>query len=130
MRTAELKALRPEIATAAQRVYDEWAQDEEGLDEELGAGGICHLIADDVVGLLSREGFDAATVSAQVGEQHVWVVAQTDDGVYLVDIPPSVYESGSGYRWRKKPGVEFSGDDVVIDRESADPGDFERFLED
>jgi len=129
MRASSLKQLRPQIAVAAQRVYDEWTQDEEGLDEELGAGGICHLIADDVVGLLSREGFDAATVSAQVGEQHVWVVAKTDDGVYLVDIPPGVYESGGGYTWRKKPGVEFSGDDVVIERESSDPDDFERFLE-
>lgn len=128
-RTASLRALRPQIAAAAQRVYSDWTQDDEGLDEELGAGGICHLIADEVVGLLTEQGFDAATVSAQVGEQHVWVVAQTDDGVYLVDIPPGVYESGSGYTWRKKPGVEFSGADVVIDRESADPDDFERFLE-
>lgn len=130
MRAASLKTLRPQIAAAAQRVYNDWAQDEEGFDEELGEGGICHLIADEVAGLLSQEGFDAATVSAQVGDQHVWVVVKTDSGVYLVDIPPSVYETGGGYRWRKRPGVEFAVDDVVIERESSDPDDFERFLED
>ena len=41
----EVESIRLELATAAQKIYDEWFQDEEGYDHEVGHGGICHLIA-------------------------------------------------------------------------------------
>ena len=43
---SELNHLRPELASAAQSVYDEWEQDEDGNDEMLGGGGICQDIAE------------------------------------------------------------------------------------
>ena len=138
----ELADAMPKIVAAAQQVYDAWAQDDEGYDEELGSGGICHLIAEDICGVLSEHGLDCGSVNAQVGENHVWVVTKIgevgedgepdrlDAGVWMIDIPPSVYESGGEYNWRKIPGVTFDPSDVVVSRESPDPSDFERYMED
>ncbi len=118
-----LKALRPQLVAAAQGVYDEW----DGDDEDLGGGGICDLIADEMASVLANEGFEAASVLASVGENHIFVVAQTDDGVFSVDIPPGVYETGSGYSWTKIEGVVFEPRDIVIARLSSDPDDFDEY---
>lgn len=121
---ADLKKLKPELVRAAQKVYDDWDENE----DEFAGGGVCHLIADATVGVLSSHGIDAGTVSAQVGEQHVWAVAKVAKGVYEVDIPPSVYERGGGYAWTKIPDVEFGLEDIVIHRLDADPASFEEYL--
>ncbi|NTF17202.1 hypothetical protein G6L37_02000 [Agrobacterium rubi] len=99
MRTLnDLVSLFPQLASAAQSEYDAWQQDDDGMDEELGSGGICHLIADQMVSILSDEGFEATpTHSEGVGENHVWVTAQIAEGVVSVDIPPGVYETGGGF---------------------------------
>lgn len=120
-----LLSLRPQLAAAAQGVYDRWEQDEEGEDVELGMGGICQDIAEEQAGVLQAAGIDAGTVSAQVGDQHVWVMAKVREGVYEVDIPPSAYEIGSGYKWKKRPGIVFDARDVLIAQVSKDPNDFE-----
>lgn len=138
----EISAAMPSIVKLAQQTYDDWHQDEEGFDEELGEGGICHLIAEEICSVLASQGLDCGSVSAQVGEQHVWAVVKIDGvrdedgeydrddaGVWSIDIPPGVYESGGGYSWRKKPGVAFEAADVVVTHESRDPDDFERFME-
>jgi hypothetical protein len=126
----QIVAALPEIVARAQAVYDDWAQDDEGFDEELGEGGICHLIADEVVDVLTNAGVEAKPVwSEGVGENHVWALVKIPDGphqgVWMVDIPPEVYESGSGYSWRKKPDVAIHRDHVVLYRESANPDDFD-----
>lgn len=121
-----LLSLRPQLAAAAQAVYDRWEQDENGEDVELGVGGICQDIAEEQAGVLQSAGIDAGTVSAQVGDQHVWVMAKVAEGVYEVDIPPSTYEIGAGYNWKKRPGVVFTADDVFINEVSKDPNDFEQ----
>ena len=125
-----LESLAPELAKAAQEVYDEWSQDAEGIDVELGAGGICQDIAEKMAGVLSSRGFDCSTVSSQVGEQHVWVVCRTKDGVYSVDINPSVYETGGGYSWKKIEGVRFEPRHVYFDRISNNPKEFEALTAD
>lgn len=129
MRTLnDLTSLLPRLAAAAQAEYDAWHQDDDGMDEELGAGGICHLIADQMVGILSDEGFEAVTTHSDgIGENHVWVTAQISEGVVTVDIPPGVYESGGGYVWRKRPGIVFSPKDVIIDRIDRDPAKFAEY---
>ena len=50
-----------------------------------------------MAGILSERGVDAAEVSAQVGEHGIVVRIPEglDAGVRSVDIPPSVYETGS-----------------------------------
>lgn len=126
----DIQRFLPEIVAAAQAVYDTWAQDDEGMDEELGAGGICQDIAVAICGVLAEKGIDCSTVSAQVGEQHVYTVAQLSDGVFTIDIPPSVYESGGGYVWKKLKDVVFKPRDVDVYKLSDNPEDFESYLED
>ncbi len=126
---ADLLALRPQIARVAQKVYDHWMQDETGFDEELGYGGICHLIADAWCELFASRGFQCVSFHGSVGENHVWDVVQTRDGVFSVDINPFNYETGGGYCWRKIPGVVFDASMVDIDRISPFPGDFNEYAE-
>ena len=130
MTGADLKALRNAFAAAAQRVYDSWDPVQGWCgNEEIGGGGICHLIANEMADVASEVGFDVATVNAQVGENHVWFVAKADDGVWMVDVPWYAYERGGGYSWTKIPDVTITGGDVLIHRISSDPADFDDFWE-
>lgn len=126
-----IKIDKTKLAHAAQGVYDEWDADSDPNygDAEVGFGGICQDIADAMCEVLDRQGIECATVSAQVGDQHVYAVAQCSDGVFEVDIPPSVYERGSGYNWTKIEGVRFSGDHVVVHKLDADPESFDQYTE-
>ena len=113
---AAIRDVLPAIAEAAQRVYDEWEQ-VDGHDEVLGAGGICQDVANAMTDVLAGAGIeDVLSVHAQVGENHVFVVAMLPDGIYEIDIPPSVYEIGSGYVWKKREGVTIGSDDVLVGR--------------
>ena len=38
---SQINSLKPQMAKAAQAVYDSWEQDEEHGDVEVGFGGIC-----------------------------------------------------------------------------------------
>lgn len=123
--SAVLLAGRATFAEAAQRVYDDWDENE----DEYAGGGICHLIAEEIADELNGKGIDADTVdNGGMGEQHVWVVAKVSDGVFLVDIPPNVYERGGGYTWTKVPGVRFEASDVIVDRIDADPAKFDDYV--
>jgi hypothetical protein len=112
----KLESLRPELARAAQQVIDEWEQDEEGIDPELGAGGVCDRIADAMLGAMYDriEGIEAA-FGAPEGHDHEWVVVTDGHEAFIVDIPPHVYEVGGGYSWRKVEGAQVSPSDIVID---------------
>jgi hypothetical protein len=125
MRIATLKSLnqlRPELAAAAQAVYDAWQQDEDGYDEELGCGGICHLIADEMLAVVAKHFPDTPmTTRSHTSEAHVDLVLATFDGVVCLDIPWSLYERGGGYTWTKLRGIQFhdrSIDIAVIDHNS------------
>jgi hypothetical protein len=125
----QLTPLLPRLAQAAQQAYNQWDQNEEGEDVELGSGGICQDVAEEMAGVLNEAGIDAITVSASMGEQHVWVVAKFREGVVEVDIPPSVYEIGGGYTWKKIPDVVFTPRDIhysIIDR---NPHNFDQYGE-
>jgi len=111
-----LRSLAPELAVAAGKVYHEWAQ-VDGWDEELGEGGICDRIADAMAGVLGDNGFDnVLTMPAQVGENHVFVMALAEDGAWMVDIPPWHYEAGSAFTWRKRDDVTFDSGCVTLDK--------------
>ena len=103
---AEIKSLIPEILAAAQAQYDAWDQDDEGVDAEFGAGGICDAIANEIGSVLSGHGFDIVD-GGQDGDDHAFIFAQKNGNVFSVDIPPGLYESGCGYSWRKREGVVF-----------------------
>ena len=116
------------IAMAAQKQYDQWAQNEEGYDEELGSGGICHLIADDLAGILSDHGIECSTVCSSY-EQHVYLVCKFREGVYMIDIPYHIYESGGGFTWKKKKDVKFDTSHVVIGGLDNDPRNFKKYID-
>jgi len=115
----------PALAAAAQKVYDDWDEDPDCY----AGGGICHIIADEIASKLIDEGVEATTVSQQIGEQHVYVVAKLKDGVYSIDIPPSTYETGGGYTWQKTKGVQFTKDDILIDKIDGDPRAFKDYID-
>lgn len=122
--------LKRELVVVAQKEYDRWEQNDDGYDEELGYGGICQNIADAMASVLAGAGYDITIVDSMgVGEQHVWVVLKAKEGVYSVDIPPYVYETGGGFNWKKKHDIEFSPEDIEVYKISADPRDFKNYLE-
>ena len=122
----QLKELKPLLAAKAQEIYDEW--DEDDIDTYAG-GGICHFIADGFVGILNEKFPDLVsfTISdsyevhvysaiADITEEELENEDSEIDGAYVynVDIHHSVYETGGGYSWSKKPNIEFSPNDVSI----------------
>jgi hypothetical protein len=121
--------LLSKIVAVAQAEYDNWNQNEEGYDEELGAGGICHLIAEEIAGVLSEQGINCSTVCSSY-EQHVYLVAQFREGVYMIDIPYHVYESGGGYTWKKKKDVKFDASHVVVSGLDSNPRKFSMYIDD
>lgn len=126
---AALDSLRPQLAAAAMAIYEDWHQID-GVDIELGPGGICQDVASAMTSSLSDAGFEhMCCVHAGVGENHVFVVVLVPgDGVYEIDIPPSVYEIGSGYVWKKREGITIGEGDVVIGK-IADDMDEDTFTE-
>lgn len=117
-----------QLANAAQKQYDMWEQDAEGYNEELGYGGICHLIADDLADVLIQHGIDCATVCS-THEQHVYLVCKFREGVYMVDIPYSVYETGGGFNWKKRKNVKFDSSHVVLHGLDRNPRNFEKYTD-
>jgi hypothetical protein len=114
---SRLKALKAQLAEGAQKVYDLWQQNEENFDEEWGQGGICQDIADIICDILIQHDIDCQIVEAQIGEQHVWAVAYDGEyrEAYNVDIPPDVYELGSGYKWTKRKDIKINPYDIIIE---------------
>ena len=112
---AQLEGLRGLMSQAAQEVYDEWEQDEEGMDASLGAGGICDQISRAISGVIVENLMDVdVTEGGQDGDDHSWIFAYDDSSAYAVDIPPHLYERGGGYLWRKVHDVKFDVNSISI----------------
>jgi hypothetical protein len=116
---AQLGELRPQMAAAAQAVYDNWGQDD-GLDEEFGEGGICDRVAEALWGVIDNGSPDVEIRDGGwEGDDHAYLIVQRGRKAFVVDIPPGVYETGGGYSWRKRKGVRFDADDIVIEETDA-----------
>ena len=121
---SKLNSLKPLFVKAAQDQYDSWNQDESGYDHEVGYGGICHLIADDITEIIYDHipNVLSSTISSNF-EQHVYaaVASRIDDEweCYTVDIHHSFYETGGGFHWTKIPEIEF--DESMVSIQSNDP---------
>ncbi len=70
------------------------------------------------------------TISQEIGEQHVYTVVKTKDGVISVDIAPGTYETGAGYTWKKIEGVQFDASDIQFYTIDSDPSTFDTISED
>ena len=121
--------VKDEMVKVAQERYDAWKQNHNGQNDELGSGGICHLIADDLIGVLYRHKIENVQSVCSNYEQHVYVVGQFKEGIYEIDIPYDVYETGGGYTWKKIPDVQFSRNDIVISRLSSDPSEYNNYVD-
>lgn len=116
----QINNIRSQLIEVAQDEYDKWEQDENGFDEEYGSGGICHLIADRMIDIihqnLTTENKEVFAVSKSLSDvQHVNILMSLDDGVYEIDIPYSIYETGGGFNWKKVPDVIFEVNDIQIE---------------
>src|ERR1035441_8793050 len=109
--------VKRELAAAAQKVYDDWKQDEEGEDSNYGFGGICDDIATEMCDILSGHGI--YDVQTQYNEPHTYVIGNFREGIFTIDIPYSVYERGNFYTWKKIKDVIF--DPSHIDIYKLDP---------
>lgn len=118
-----------QMVSVAQKEYNDWVQDEDGHNEELGRGGICHLIADELVTVLYNNNIENCQTVCSTYEQHVYVVGKFTEGVYQIDIPYSVYETGAAFTWKKIPDVVFERNDIVISRLDSDPYSFEQYVD-
>ena len=125
---------RPRFAAAAQRVLDGWEQDEEGVCDVLGTGGPCDMVADELQGELDFEYTDAGGVTQSPGsmpgghdgDDHAWLIVYDDHEAVVLDLPPDVYETGGGYQWKKRRGVQIRPSDFVIEsisRSDIEPED-------
>jgi hypothetical protein len=111
----QLMRLRTQMAFAAQNIYNSWEQDEQGMDAELGGGGICDEISRAVGDVVVRNIRNADTTEGgQEGDDHSWLVVYNQQEAYGVDIPCHIYEKGGGYSWQKMQGVHFSPNDIAI----------------
>ena len=117
------------LLSAAQAVYDQWDQNEDGYDHEYGEGGICHDIADAMAAVLNAHNIEAVAYSQMIGDVHVYVIAKFAEGVYEINIPPHVYERGSAYTWSKIPNITLKPHDVSINQIYSDPNQFDEYLE-
>lgn len=111
----ELTQHIPQLVNLAQEEYDGWSQDENGYDELVGNGGICHLIAEQIANHLSNKDFPITTHSLDT-EVHVICLIALQDGVYKIDVPHRLYERGGGYNWTKINNVVFDESSIFISR--------------
>ena len=51
---SQLYSLRLKIIEAAQRVLDEWFQDDDGVSDEFGGGGVCDQISNAIMGVVGQ----------------------------------------------------------------------------
>jgi hypothetical protein len=125
----EIDPIKDELAAAAQQEYDDWIQDENGHNEELGSGGICHLIADKLIDVLYKHNINRCQTVSSCHEQHVYLVGQFKEGIYLIDIPYYYYETGGGFTWKKIPNVKFDGNYIHVERLDVNPRQLKQYID-
>jgi len=108
----KLMKLRKKMVKKVQEIYDDWQGEN---DPEFGYGGICDQISNAIADVIVSNLEDVnITEGGQEGDDHSYIIAYNDEEAYEVDIPPSIYEKGCGYRWEKIPDVKFGEDDIII----------------
>jgi hypothetical protein len=125
----EVESIKKHLVDEAQKLYDEWTQDEDGYNEELGNGGICHLIAEAFIDVLYKHNIYRCQTVSSCHEQHVYVVGQFREGVFMIDVPYHLYERGGGFTWKKLPDVKFDEDYIDITRLDINPRQIKQYID-
>ena len=112
----DILKLRSDLIIAAQKVYSEWEQDEDGYDEVYGEGGICDAMADAMADVVNEKTKWGVFHLYNESDCHtsIYVYDNKSQKIYNVDIPPYVYERGTGYNWKKISDVTFKVDNIEI----------------
>jgi hypothetical protein len=112
----EIRTLAPELAAAAQKELDDWVQDEDGVDVEFGAGGVCDAISRRLADVIATH-IEAVEIAdgGWEGDDHAYLLCTRGAESVVVDLPPHLYEVGGGYSWRKIEGVRLTAQDVLIE---------------
>lgn len=112
----DINSLKSLLVKAAQSVYNQWEQDEEGYDEIYGGGGICDDIAEAMVDIIHTNTNYGAFHLYNEYDCHtsIYVYDTKTKECYNVDISPYHYENGTAYTWKKIPDVKFNPNMVSI----------------
>lgn len=128
-----LKSILPQLAEAAERVYNAWEQDEEGYSNEYGTGGICDRVADEMASTYDtlRPNTLADWESFTMYKEHqchtdFYVVNHKEKEIIEVGLPPHAYETGGGYTWKKKEEHEIHPNSFYI---TSDYLDYDNFFD-
>jgi tRNA nucleotidyltransferase/poly(A) polymerase len=112
---SKLNELRSQFAVAAQHIVDGWLQDEDGISEDLGSGGVCDQVAQAMGSVISSAIPEVdLTDGGHDGDDHAFIVVYNDAEAFGVDISPGVYETGGGYNWKKIQGAKIDPSDIDI----------------
>ena len=113
-----ISTLKPQLAQAAQSIYDAWEQDEEGFAEMYGGGGICDDIAKIMCDVIDKNTSFGSFYLYNEYDYHtsIYVYDNGTKECCNVDISPYYYEEGAAYTWKKIPEVEFISSMVSIRR--------------
>lgn len=129
MSVARFAKVAGQVAAAAQRVVDAWEQDEDGVSDKYGSGGVCDDVAAATCDALRGLSWVRDCVTFHIeDDNHTVARVLADDGVYDVDVPANVYETGAWYVYRKRPEATVSAEDVVVERLGG-PGEWEKWTE-
>lgn len=96
-----------------QAIYDAWTQDEDGMDDEYGGGGICDDVADAIATAMQEEGIEAGPFHHEQ-DNHTVVIAKLEGQTVEVNIPLHLYEKGGWYSYTKIEGVTFTPEFITI----------------
>jgi len=124
------------IVQVAQKVYDDWinSKDKEYFQDEYAGGGICHLIADEIINVLGDDPLLEVRTISYDNEVHVATMVKfsneepDEDGevrVVTVDIPWRTYETGGGYNFEPIEDVIFTKRDITYYSQTMSIEDWE-----
>ena len=108
---SQLLQLRPQMAYAAQKIYDLWEPNDEY--DEFNGGGCCDAIASAINDILTVNDINT-TEGGHEGDDHSYIIAYNETESYIVDVPYNLYEYGGGYSWNKIENVKFNPNDISI----------------
>lgn len=120
-------AVKQAICAAVQKVYNEWQQDPNEGDPELGFGGICNDVANEIISTLtsmSNGTFEVKSYGAE--EDHTATLVWNNTECYYVDVHWTHYERNLGmYNYRKIEDVVINPNMVTIAPEERGFIDFD-----